>query len=47
MPLVTITMFSSDGLQKRDIPFWRHCTVRFTRLKVIHVWQSVNIYCAG
>jgi len=24
---------SSDGPPKRDSPFWRHCTVRFTCLK--------------
>jgi len=31
---------SSDGPQKRDSLFWRHCTARFTYLKVIHVWQT-------
>ena len=31
---------SSGGPQKRDSPFWRHCSVRFTCLKVIRVWQT-------
>jgi len=38
---------SSDGLPKRDSPFWRHCTVRFT-LSENHsrvADASVSIYC--
>jgi len=31
---------SSDGPQKRDSPFWHHCTIRFTCLKIIFVWQK-------
>jgi len=31
---------SSDGPQKRDNPFQCHCTVQFTCVKVIHVWQT-------
>ena len=38
---------SSDGLPKRDSPFWRHCTVRFTLSENhSHVADaSVSIYC--
>ena len=36
---------SSDGLQKWDSLFWHHCTVRFTCLKIIHVWQTRRWTC--
>jgi len=38
--LIYYVYMSSDGPQKWDSQFWRHCTVRFTCLKVIHVWQT-------
>jgi len=40
MPHYYYVYMSSDGPQKRHSLFWRHYTVRFTCLKVIHVWQT-------
>jgi len=44
MDLYYYVYMSSDGLHKRDSPFWRHSAVRFTCLRVMRRLVNKGLY---